>query len=204
MWLILEMSKAPLSCSPRCSFPTWDHFLSAGRSCSSSIHAPALPRRALLGTSPQASPTKFTAPSSPGSTLGCKSRSSSKLGDLLQDQSQRRRHRVWGADRGFPSPSPIPPRLASCEHSLQQLRQGGGSGKDAHKALRYPVFQAGKGAKRVCEGRRGAGPAQQLAIPPEWRSRGAQRESWRITRPAGLWEMTFGEAQSRQANTPKV
>lgn len=40
--------------------------------------------------------------------------------------------------------------------------------------------------------------------PPGWRSRGAKRESWRITRPAGLWEITFGEAQSRRANIPKV
>lgn len=75
------------------------------------------PQEGSAGTSPRAALAKFTDPCSPGSVLGCKSRSSSRLGDLLQDQSQRRRHRVWGADRGFPSPSPIPLRLASCEQS---------------------------------------------------------------------------------------
>lgn len=66
------------------------------------------------------------------------------------------------------SPPQVPSHHAwPAASSLQQLGQGGDSGKDAHKALRYPVFQAGKGARRVCEGRRGAGPAQQLATPQD-------------------------------------
>lgn len=39
---------------------------------------------------------------------------------------------------------------------------------------------------------------------PGWRSPGAQRESWTITTPARLWEMAFGEAESKRANIPKV
>lgn len=91
----------------------------------------ALPRGALLGASPWAALAKPTVPSSPGSTLGCKSQFWSKLGDLLQDQTK-------GGDkgRGVPieaSPPHVPARLPlpSCKHRLQQLQQGGGSGEDA-------------------------------------------------------------------------
>lgn len=55
-----------------------------------------------------------------------------QAGDLLQDQSQRRMRRVWGADSSFPSPRPIALCSASCRHGFQQLGWGGGRGEDAH------------------------------------------------------------------------
>lgn len=184
-------------------FPTWDRTLSAGRSCSSSIHAPAHPKRALLGTSPQAALAKFTVPSSPGSVPGCKSQSNSKLQDLLQDQSQRRRHRVWVLIEV--SPPQVPSRHAwPAVSRLQQLRQGGDGGKDAHKALRYPVLQAGKGARRVCEGRRGAGPAQQLAPPQGGGVKGLRGNPGGSPDQPGFGKWTLGRHRSDKPTPPKV
>lgn len=58
---------------------------------------------------------------SPWAALGCKSRFCSQLVDLLQDQSQRRRRRAWGADSSFPSLCPVPLCLSSCKNRLWQL-----------------------------------------------------------------------------------
>jgi len=82
------------------------------------------------GSTPAASPGKTHRSRAPREHAGLEGGFCSNLGDLLQDQSQRRRLRAWGADSGFPSPSPIPLHLASCERRLQQLRRGGGSGED--------------------------------------------------------------------------
>lgn len=100
-----------------------------GREQSCSTPTPCcLPRRAQ-GPHPAAS-----TPHSPGArpaTAPAKQSSRSTLGDLLQEQSQRRTGRVWGAESRFPSPRPVPSRWASCEHRAAAARRGGGRGKDA-------------------------------------------------------------------------
>lgn len=137
----LQRRKALLSCSLQCSFPVWDSILHAGESFLGSIHPAVIPKWTPLRSSSWPSLEKSSTASSPGSVLGCQSQFCCKLGDFLQDQSQRRSHRVWGADSsGFPSPRPIPLCLASCEHRLLQLQRGGGSGKRCTKPW-YPIFR---------------------------------------------------------------
>lgn len=82
-----------------------------------------------------------------------------QAGDLLQDQSQRRMRRAWGADSSFPSPRPIALRSASCRHRFQQLGWGGGRGEDVYKPW-YCFLEKGR-EPGVCEGRRDASERRQ-------------------------------------------
>lgn len=102
------------------------------------------------------------------------------------------------------SPPQVPSRRAwPAVSSLQQLRQGGDSGKDAHRTMRYPVFQTGKGARRVCEGRRGAGSAQQLATPQDGGVEGLRGDPGESPDQPGFGRWLLGRYRAEEPTSPK-
>lgn len=106
------------------------------------IHAPA-PPRGLCWEHPHRHPSQNSQlPPALGACLGVRA-------DLAPSWGIYSRIKAKGGDTGCgvlieASPPHVPSRRAWPAASLQQLRQGGGSGKDAHKSLRYPFFRQGR------------------------------------------------------------
>lgn len=140
----------------------------------------------LAPTGPGRSPHPTGGSYCPRSVLRCKNCFQSELGDLIQIKAK-------GEHLGCGLPTAAsPPQVPSC-CTWTAASTGSGSCNGV-QSLSILYFGQGKDIGGSVNGRRRVSTGDG----------GAQRRSWGLAGPAGLWEVALGEAQSSQAESPKI